>query len=85
MKNNKATMCGGINGAIVGTESRIELGTVTVTLDAKTAYALCNVLGGESIMKHPYLNTSQREPLIKLGEAIAVYCGHSNENIEKFT
>ena len=83
MKNNKATKCGEIGGAIVGTVSRIELETVKVTLDSKTAYALCNVLGEESIKKHPYLNTDQREPLIKLGEAIAVYCGHSNENIEK--
>jgi len=83
MKNNKATKCGGIQGAIVGTDSRIELGTVKIVLDSKTAYALCNVLCEESIKKHPYLNTDQREPLIRLGEAIAVYCGHSNENLDK--
>jgi hypothetical protein len=82
MKNNKATKCGNITGTIVATESSIKLGTIDLTLDSDTAYALCNVLDKDLIGKHPYLDKGQREPLIKLGEAIAVYCGHSNENLE---
>lgn len=78
MKNNKATKCGNIAGAIAATESSIKVGTIEVTLDSSTAYALCNVLSKDLIEKHPYLDIGQREPLIKLGEAIAIYCDHSN-------
>ena len=82
-KDNNATRCGRLSGSIESTKSNIVLGTVNISLDARTAYALCNVLCNDQIIKHPYLERSQHDPLIKLGEAIAAFCGHSNANFKE--
>jgi len=79
-KNNNATKNNRISGCISSTNSNIKLGSVVLELDYETAWALCNVLTKEMIVEHPYLDRCQHEPLIKLGEAIGMYCGHSNAN-----
>ena len=76
---NNGTCCGNLSGAIVGAgDNRIRLGSVALTLDYDTAYALCNVLTEDKIGKHAYLESDQRPPLINLGKALAAFCDHSN-------
>jgi hypothetical protein len=82
LKINNATHSGRMAGSIVGTDSKIELGTVNLELDLKTAFALCNVLCENKIINHEYLGRDQHQPLINLGKAIAAYCGHSSADFE---
>jgi hypothetical protein len=82
MKNNNATSCSNIQGHIRSTkDSYIRLGTINLTLDTETAYALCNILSKELIEEHMHLAECQKEPLVKLGEAISIFCDHPNQNI----
>jgi hypothetical protein len=61
---------GNLNGYVEKTDSHIAVSEVTIKLDAKTAYALANILGDRYINEHPNLESDQKPGLINLGAAL---------------
>lgn len=80
---NNATKCSELQGAIVGTDSRVAVGSINLTLDSDTAWALCNVLSESNVNKMGgSLEREQMPPLVNLGKAIGAIIDHPNRDFE---
>lgn len=81
---NNAVRSDEMQGAIEKTNSHIEVGTIKLELDHKTAWALCNILGKNHIEKEcgMQLEKDQHDGLIKLGAAIGAFIDHPNRQFE---
>ena len=84
---NNAVSSDELQGSIEKTASEIKLGSVEVTLDRATAWALCNVLSKNHIEKEcvSCLEKNQHESLIKLGAAIAAFIDHPSRDFAHLT
>jgi hypothetical protein len=72
---------GNINGHIEGTGSYIQATEVTLRLDRETAWALCNLLGEETIKENAgAVDKKQGEALSALGAALARFIDHPSAN-----
>ena len=75
---------GDVNGAIRGTSSEIRVKLITLDLDAKTAFALCNILTRQSLETNTSINKMQIEPLAAVGAAIGQLIDHgAAKNMEE--
>ena len=75
-----------VNGAILGTESRIKVKTITLELSYDDAYALCNLLHNASLKENKLnLETNQAEALRRIGRDLGIFVDHdSRHNLGKF-
>jgi hypothetical protein len=71
---------GDINGHIEDTESHISVSEITLKLDAKTAYALCNQLSDGAIERAHAVEGDQVEALSTLGAALGRMIDHYSAN-----
>ena len=72
---------GDINGHIEQTDSHIEVSEVTLKLDSRTAYALCNLLTSRQIAKVGKVVTEEQgESLETLGAALGRLIDHPSAN-----
>lgn len=73
-----------VNGHILGTGSRIQVGSIDLALSYDEAYALCNLLTPEA-MKAGHVTGKQREALLRVGRDLGVLVDHpSRDNLGKF-
>ncbi len=82
MESNKQYAPRKLQGAIAGTETEIKTSSISLTLDAVTAWQLCQLLSKERIEKTPkeVVAPSHHQGLINLGKAIGAYIDHPNGN-----
>lgn len=75
----------GLSQHIVGTGSRVDLGSVQLTLSASDAYALCNLLHRDFLDERAggTVNQEQKEALLKIGQALGAFVEHSNADKPK--
>lgn len=75
----------GLSQQIIGTGSRVDLGTVQLTLSASDAYALCNLLHRDFLEERAggTVNEKQKEALLKIGKALGAFVEHSNADEPK--
>lgn len=68
---------------IIGTGSRVDLGTVQLTLSSADAYALCNLLHRDFLEERAggAVNATQKEALLKIGAALGAFVEHSNAEV----
>ncbi|HHJ3081437.1 TPA: hypothetical protein ACPVZG_005334 [Vibrio parahaemolyticus] len=75
----------GLKKEIAGTDkSRIKKTTLTVSMDKRTSYALCNVLTKDLISENDNFTDEEKKKLIHLGGAIGAYFDHSTSMLQLY-
>jgi hypothetical protein len=70
-----------INGAVLGTESKVQVNSINLTLSFNDAYALCNVLHPQALADvKKWLNDAQLEAVKRIGRDLGVFVDHSSRN-----
>ena len=74
--------CGHINGNIESTDgASVRVGTITVTLDYKTAWSLCNLLTDSAIQRSVATDGGKDfEAMSNLGAALGRMIDHNSAN-----
>lgn len=71
---------GHINGFIEDTSSHIKVDQIALTLDHKTAWALCNLLADETSPRFSALGEEQKKAISNLGAALGRMIDHPSAN-----
>lgn len=71
---------GELSGAIEGTDSHIKCTELTLRLDRRTAYALCNLLADSAIERSCALEDEQVPAMSNLGAALGRLIDHPSAN-----
>lgn len=71
---------GNQNGYVEDTDTTVQVSKITIEVDHKTAWALCNILTDSQLKASGNLETDQVKALSNLGAAVGRMIDHSAAN-----